>query len=139
MIRPVSVTLVAVMAGGCGPGEPVWTGTTTDSARVTIVTNPPTGVWSEPDRWQLVEELRIGVVQGDPNYEFGRVGGIAVSSDSRIHVLDAQALHIKTYSAEGDFIRTVGAPGGAVGRRSELSVLVPRAAPADLEAPRRSR
>jgi hypothetical protein len=103
-------------------------GTITDSAGVTIVSNPEQGVWSDADRWAVEEDLRIGALEGDPRLQFGEVGGIAVGSDGSIHVLDVQALHIKVYSPEGQYVRTVGGPGGGPGelgprlRRSSFSL-----------------
>jgi hypothetical protein len=44
---------------------------------------------SDPD--PLAEDLRIGVLEGDPVYQFGSVRGLAVGADGRIFVLDGQA------------------------------------------------
>jgi hypothetical protein len=112
-MRP-SISLCPVLAAlslaGCSDGTS-WTGTVTDSAGVTVVRNPAAGVWSASDAWTLEEELRIGAIEGDPAYLFGRIGSVAADSRGRIFVLDAQAQHVRVYSSLGQYDETIGAPG----------------------------
>ncbi len=115
VLRRTILSSIALVGVACGGGEPSWTGTITDSAGVTIVANPVEGVWTEADRWTVEEELRIGVVEGDPEYQFGDVGGIAVDSRGRIFVLDVQAQHIKVFSPQGEYERTLGGRGKGLG------------------------
>jgi hypothetical protein len=97
----------------CGGGESRWAGTMADSAGVTIVTNTDIGIWAPGEEWTLEEELRIGAVEGAPEYQFGEVFRIAVDSKGRIFVLDGQ--HIKVYSPDGAYEQTIGAPGQGPG------------------------
>ncbi|MCG6955093.1 MAG: hypothetical protein LJF04_03800 [Gemmatimonadetes bacterium] len=94
-----------------------WTGTVEDSAGVTIVRNPATGMWRPSEEWTVDEELRIGAVEGEPAYEFGVVlpGAIAVDSHRQIYVLDSQAQEIRLFSGEGEHIRTLTAKGNGPG------------------------
>lgn len=92
-----------------------WKGTFRDSAGITIVSNTTQGVWDSSNQWRVEEDLRIGVVEGDPNYQFGEIGWIAVGSDGRIFVLDRQGRHVKVFSQDGQYERTVGSPGGGPG------------------------
>jgi hypothetical protein len=118
---------IAVISG-CGESELGWTGTVTDSAGVQIVANPAEGIWSDADRWTVEEEIRIGSLEGDPNYEFGQIGELAVGSDGSIYVLDVQALQIQVYSSDGKYSRTLAGPGrgpgelGGLFRRSSFSL-----------------
>jgi hypothetical protein len=57
---------------------------------VTIVSNPEQGIWAPGEEWVLEEELRIGAVEGDPDYLFGDVWGVTVDSHGRVFVLDFQ-------------------------------------------------
>lgn len=111
----VLVILLAWAAAACGTGESRWAGTITDSAGVTIVSNPAVGVWASGEEWTLEEELRIGVVEGNPDYQFGEVWGITIDSRGRIFVLDFHAQHIQVYSPDGVYQQTVGGPGGGPG------------------------
>jgi len=88
-----------------------WDGTVRDSAGVTIVENFGTPLWTEEERWTLVEELRIGVVEGQPEYQFGQLSGFSPLSDGRIVVADAMAQRVRFYSPEGEHLKTVGTSG----------------------------
>lgn len=104
---------------GCGADHSRWGGTMTDSAGVTIVSNPAEGTWTDAERWTVEEELRIGVAEGDPHYQFGDIGGVAVDSRGRIFVLDAQAQHVKVFSPEGDYEQSIGGPGHGPGELAD--------------------
>jgi hypothetical protein len=110
-----TVLLLASFLVACGGGEPRWAGTISDSAGVTIVSNTDVGIWSPGEAWTLEEELRIGALEGAPEYQFGLVGSIAVDSKGSIYVLDSQAQHIQVYSPDGVYERTVGTRGGGPG------------------------
>lgn len=107
--------LTIVAATACAAGEAQWTGSITDSAGVQIVSNTAEGIWTEETRWTVVEELRIGSLDEEPEYQFGQVGGIDVASDGRMFVLDIQGQHVKVYSAEGQYEQTIGGPGSGPG------------------------
>ncbi len=116
-MRKQNVWLLAVLAAiGCAGGELTeWTGTVTDSAGVSIVSNPAEGIWTASTQWTLNEEVRIGALEGEPEYQFGQVGFIAVDSKARMFVLDAQAQHIRVFTPEGKYEQTIGRPGGGPG------------------------
>jgi hypothetical protein len=107
--------LLSFPVAACSDRESLWTGTISDSAGVTIVSNTDVGIWASGEEWTLEEEIRIGVVGGDPDYEFGDIRGIAVDSRERIFVLDGQARHVRVYSPEGVYEQTVGSPGEGPG------------------------
>lgn len=116
----LSIPLVA-----CADNDSRWTGTTRDSAGVTVVANPDIGMWAPGEEWGVEEELRIGAAEGDPHYEFGSIGGITVDSDGRIFVLDGQAQQIRVYSPDGIFEQTVGNRGDGPGElRAAMTVLL---------------
>jgi len=113
--RTGTVLMLAALLVACGGGESRWAGTITDSAGVMIVSNPAVGIWTDADRWTVEEELRIGVREGDPEYQFGEIIGITVDSHGRIFVLDWQAQHIKVFSPEGVYEQSIGGRGGGPG------------------------
>lgn len=92
-----------------------WGGTVADSAGVALVSSPLEGTWEEGGAWTLTEELRIGSFGGDANYQFGQIGGIAIDSRGDIYVSDRQARDVRVYSQEGEYVRTIGAPGAGPG------------------------
>ncbi len=99
----------------CGGGESRWAGSVTDSAGVAVVTNPAEGVWEVAEGWTVEEEIRIGALEGSPEFQFGQIGGITVDSEGRIFVLDAQAQHIQVYAPDGSYERTIGKQGSGPG------------------------
>jgi hypothetical protein len=114
-LKPWASILTVFVAVACTSAEGAWKGTITDSAGVTIVANTDEGVWTPSAQWTLEEELRIGAVEGDPDYQFGQIGLLAVDSRDRIFVLDAQARHVRVYSPDGAYEQTIGGPGAGPG------------------------
>ena len=117
-----ATSLVALILCACS-GEAGWMGTVRDSAGVTIVENSLESVWSVSNQWTLAEELRIGSA-GDPDYEFGAIGFIAVDSRERLFVMDAMAQHIKVFSADGRYEQTIGGPGAGPGEIGQQAIML---------------
>ena len=111
----VGAVLFAAACGGGAEGGAEWSGTVEDSAGVQIVRNSLKPVWGEAEAWGFEEVLSIGEAAGDPDYQFGQIAGLDVTSDGRILVLDNQAQHVKVFSADGVFERTVGQAGSGPG------------------------
>ncbi len=108
------IAVVTYAAVGCSGGS-TWTGTVTDSAGVQIVANTERGIWTAGAGWTLEEEMKIGAVEGNPDYQFGQIGFMAVDSQDRLYVLDAQAQEIRVFSPEGEFLQRIGRPGEGPG------------------------
>ena len=81
--------------------------------------NPP--VWGAAPR--LVQEVRIGALQGEEEYTFGRVQDVAVAEDGTIWVADAQDHAIRRYSPDGHFLDRIGRSGRGPGEFSALGGL----------------
>lgn len=91
MTEPLSrgIAAAALLFTACdaGPGATgEWMGTVYDSAGVLVIDNPESGLWTSGTAWRLEEELRIGVPDGDPVREFGRVSDIGIDESGRIYV-----------------------------------------------------
>jgi len=112
LLLPLLFT-VAACGGDAGGGE--WAGTVDDSAGVAVVNNPAEGIWSAEENWTLEEDLRIGEIEGAPEYQFGQVVGLDVDSAGRIFVLDQQAQRVAVYGSGGDFSHYIGSPGNGPG------------------------
>ncbi|MDX1579029.1 MAG: 6-bladed beta-propeller [Gemmatimonadota bacterium] len=111
---PWIVSLAACGGSGDGAGSG-WAGTTRDSAGIAIVENSVDGVWTGDDRWRVHEIRRIGATEGDSDYQFAQISGVAELSDGRIVVSDAQAQRLQIFSPEGSHLRTIGGPGSGPG------------------------
>jgi len=109
--------MVLAACGGAG-SRAEWAGTVRDSAGVPIVENPAAGLWRPGEAWRVIEELRIGAVEGEPEYQFGNIAGIDADSDGRIYVLDQHAQEIRVFDAEGKLLRTMGRAGSGPGELS---------------------
>lgn len=86
-----------------------WKGTVRDSAGITIVSNTELGSWDSSTRWYIEEELRIGVAEGDPDYQFGRIGWITIGSD-HLRPRSTGATR-ESLSPDGQYLNTLGGPG----------------------------
>lgn len=105
-----------LVVAACDTGGGEWAGTVdTLPSGVIEVRNPATGLWTDPVPWRLIEDLRIGSVEGGGPTTFGLVNAIAVDGWGRIFVLDRQAQEIRVFEADGAYVRTIGRPGGGPG------------------------
>jgi hypothetical protein len=82
------------------------------SQDTTVVRSNAPGVWRNP---RLVEELRIGAVEGDDHYIFGRVSDVEVTSDGSIWVADGQGPRVRIYDRNGRYVRDVYRAGAGPG------------------------
>lgn len=124
--RLPAILVVAVLPfpllSACGEGaDPAWGEITVDTlADGTIhVLNPGTGLWGEEPAWRLVEDVRIGAVEGEGPDVFGQIRGVAVDSRGRVHVLDAQAHELRVFRPDGTHLRTLGGRGEGPGELSQ--------------------
>lgn len=67
------------------------------------------------DSARLVEEVRIGELEGPEEYTFGRVVSMAVDSAGAMYVLDQQALTVRVYDETGRHVRDIGRSGSGPG------------------------
>lgn len=113
-----AITLVALAA--CGPtgssessGEGEWTAARDTIGDTVVVRTISGSVWGAPRI--LVEEMRIGVFDGAPEYMFGRINSLAVAPDGSIYVFDSQVPALRKYSASGEYVATFGREGSGPG------------------------
>lgn len=109
------IGLMAVLLAACSAGSPATTAiTVTDSAGLAIVTNDLSRLLStcaigpEPT-------LRIGVAEGQPEYELHRVFGAATLSDGRIVLVNQGTQELRFYDSLGTFVGRAGRPGEGPG------------------------
>ena len=81
--------------------------------------NPP--VWGEMA--ELVEELRIGTLDGPEVYTFGTISGVAIGPNQSAYIGDGQAPAIRRYSEDGAWIADIGRQGQGPGEYNLISGL----------------
>lgn len=115
-----------LLATACAPrtdtGEPEgnWVGTVTAEGNVTTVVNESGSVWSGTAR--LVEDLRLGVAQGEEPYMFGRVLSLWATNE-QIYIVDSQVRAVRVYTRDGRFLRNIGRPGQGPGEDDQPSAV----------------
>jgi hypothetical protein len=121
---PILLLLLLLLLTACGGDLPQgeWTIDTLETGRV-VTTNPaePTPVEGAPVA--LEHLFRIGTAAGPDETNFGAIAGVVADARGQIHIADRQANQLRTFSAEGEYIRTVGGPGDGPGEFSSLNGL----------------
>ena len=69
----------------------------------------------------LVEEMSIGVADGDEAYMIGQVSDIALGRDGSLYVFDGQVPVVRHYDASGKFMGQVGRSGSGPGEYRSAS------------------
>jgi hypothetical protein len=111
------MSTIAFAAAGCsdadgGPGA----GVVVERERIgdTAVVRTVSGsAWGDTAR--LVEDLRIGALDGREELTFGRISQMAVGHDGSIFVFDDPATAIRQFDSTGAFVRRLGRRGQGPG------------------------
>lgn len=69
-------------------------------------------------------ELRLGVMDGDPNFVFGDVRGVDAGADGTIYVLDRLDSEIRAFDPSGRFLRTIASKGEGPGEITEANGMI---------------
>lgn len=112
---------LALVSMGCGDGAPTpaeraWLGVMdTLPGGIVRVRNPHEGVWTAGQTWRIVEELRVGRIEGDGPDVFSEIAAIAVSPAGQIYVIDEQSQEIRLFDQAGGYVRTISRRGSGPG------------------------
>src|SRR5690606_6775627 len=52
-------------------------------------------------------DLKLGMVEGDPNEIFGDIRAVEVDRDGNIYILDYQTSEVRVFYANGSYLRTL--------------------------------
>ncbi len=110
--------------GSLGEDDPARGSVTVDTvAGVPHVVSAGPGEWPEGGAREVDAEsaVRIGEVDGEDPYVFGRVAGVTVGEDGRIYVGDTQALEVRVFSPGGEFLTRFGREGEGPGEFTNIS------------------
>jgi hypothetical protein len=110
-----ALTLAACTDGGPprSAGERIVIGDTT-----IVVAGDP--VWG--GAVELVEEVSFGVLEGEPEYEFGAFLELAVDAANGVYVFDGQVPALRYYDASGVYVRTLGRGGSGPGEYGDAAL-----------------
>jgi hypothetical protein len=86
----------------------------------TIVRTLAGSTWG--DSVDVVEQVRIGVLDGEPEYQLGAVGAIAVDARRGIYVFDRLVPALRYYDSTGTYVRTVGGKGSGPGEYGDAAL-----------------
>ncbi len=121
----LSLLLALGSSTACSPAESnaatMWSGTMdTLVGGAVSVSNPIDGVWDSRTAWRVVEEVRIGTLEGDGPDMFGSIGSMEVDENGNIYVYERQALELRVFGPNGEHVRTVGREGGGPGEFKQV-------------------
>jgi hypothetical protein len=95
-----------------------------DSAGISIAENSGPAVAEAEVVRDLVEEMRIGVVDGDERYLLHDVYALAEDAEGRIYVADNGSRSVRVYASDGTHLRDLGGPGSGPGEFPRMINLV---------------
>lgn len=120
----VTLMLLVVALGGCADSLEFADWVIPVPEGVPIVEYPFLPVEQRTERIELVEDLVLGMDGDDPNQRFYRATAVDVDAEGNLWVLDAGNHRIQVFSAEGDFVRSLGREGQGPGELEQPSQLV---------------
>ncbi|MFQ5688689.1 MAG: hypothetical protein ACE5HQ_00265 [Gemmatimonadota bacterium] len=115
----IGVLTLGVGGGGSGCGGEVrrsgagWVAVRDTLGDTVVVRTVHGSVWGTDA--QLVEEVRVGRLDGPDEYTFGDIIALAVDSVGAIYVSDRQTPALRKYGPDGAYLATFGRRGGGPG------------------------
>ena len=109
--------LISMMVICISCAKKEWEGKTYQDQGVTIVENRGPGLWGDEagDKVQFVEDLSIGVEEGEDHLMFNRYVSIAIDPGLNIYILDRQNQRLLKFDRYGNFIWQTGKKGQGPG------------------------
>lgn len=124
----IAAALLAVIAAASpacedtGPLSDWSTARETLPSGAVVVTNTPS---ADPSpTWMLVEELRVGTLQGGRPDTFGELKGLVALPGGGFAVLESQAQEIRVFAADGSHVATHGGSGQGPGEFTDATGLM---------------
>lgn len=114
----------SLTSGGCTPDASYHGPSVRDSAGIAIVENLAPQ-WAAGEEWRVPPEpiLDLGVMDGEPEYQFFEIAGAVHMPDGRIAVANSGTSEIRFYDPEGGFLNSSGGKGSGPGEFEDLFFL----------------
>lgn len=123
----LAILSLAPLAWGCGqePGAPMGQ-VVRDSAGITVVGNT-TPRWRAGEEWRLSEAplVRIGAVEGEPEYLLLDAQSALRLDDGTIVISNGGTEEIRFFDAQGRYLKSAGGEGGGPGEFGNLIWIYP--------------
>ena len=110
----VAICAGLTMVAGSAVAEAPWQGSEELRDGVLHVSNPPSPIHPPAER-ELRELWRVGGESEDEGQFFGVIGALDVGPDGTVFLLDRQLAEVKLFTADGEYIRTIGREGEGPG------------------------
>ncbi|MHC4709163.1 MAG: 6-bladed beta-propeller [Planctomycetota bacterium] len=108
-----ALAALAACSGSERPGAGPWTAAVDTTADTITVRTLSGSVWGSTTR--LVEEVRIGTMEGADEYIIGDPRSIAVGNGGVIYLLDIQVPVVRAYAPDGTHLYDIGRAGSGPG------------------------
>ena len=92
---------------------------------VVVVRNGADGLWRRSEEWRVVEEFRVGNVQGNPDEELAtaRNNSVTLGPNGQIFVVEHSTDRVMVFGGDGEFVRSFGGSGEGPGElRSPMAL-----------------
>jgi hypothetical protein len=120
-IAVLAVAVIALLVSGPAlAGE--WTGKVEAVDGVKTVKNPAVPV-EKPVTVEMEELWQLGGETDDEDEFFGIIADIKIDDQGLVYLLDSQLSEIKIYSADGEYLRSIGREGEGPGEFRRASAL----------------
>jgi hypothetical protein len=119
LYRMCLVFCVVMIVVSCDSKKEEWQGEIIKQNGTTIVKNPQEPYYGEM-ALEIEENLTVGNEE-DPNYQFYRVAGIALDSQSNLYVLDSGNNRVQKFDDEGNYLLSIGREGQGPGEFERIS------------------
>jgi hypothetical protein len=119
-LAAAAVLVVAMTGSPALAGE--WKGTVqTVDGKKTVVN--PAAPMLEPMTLKMEEMWRLGGETDDEDEFFGVISDIEIDTEGHVYLLDSQLSEVKVYTADGEFVRSIGREGEGPGEFRRPSAL----------------
>jgi hypothetical protein len=124
LIPTFVIVIAGLMGTACGGGESEHLGNWVverDTIGDTVVVRTLSGsLWGQSAT--LVEELVIGVLEGEDELMFGQVQAMAPDYHGGVYVFDGQVPALRYYDGNGTYVRTLGGEGSGPGEYGDVAL-----------------